>query len=279
MDCITNRALKSRRLSVLAVVFFVTLLALQPGYSESNPTAPDAASEAGTAPATVFRPFPAFSRLAVGLTLGTFGPGVELATPLSPLTNLRVDASFLNLDLSTGRYGVNYNGTVSIRELRASYDFFPFNGSFRLSAGVAAYNHLNVGGTGTVADNKAIYLNSADYFTSAVSPMLSKVTLAYQNKVAPTFTFGWGNAIPRSGRRFAFPVEIGAAYAGTPQFTLNMTGNACAGAPCTTANPGTPVGSLPGFTTNLNAQRAKIVNDLALARFYPILNCGFTYRF
>ena len=130
-----------------------------------------------------------------------------------------------------------------------------------------------------MAKDKSLYLNGAHYFTSAVDPISAKARIAYPNKVAPILTIGWGNAIPRSGRRFGFPVEIGAAYYGAPSFNLNITGSACTGAPCTSSNPGTPVGSLPGFTANLNAQRAKIVNDLGWARFYPILNCGVTYRF
>ena len=68
--------------------------------------------------------------------------------------------------------------------------------------------------------------------TTATETLGANAKLVYGNKVAPTFTFGWGNAIPRSGRHFAFPVEIGAAYTGTPQFTLNVAGNGCASSPC-----------------------------------------------
>ena len=80
------------------------------------------------------------------------------------------------------------------------------------------------------------------------------------------------------GRHFSFPVEIGAAYTGTPQFALNVAGNGCASSPCSAANS-SPVTGLPGFTTDLNNQITKIKNDLKPARFYPILNTGVAYRF
>ncbi len=278
MDCIARRPLKSSRFSVLAIAFFVMFLALQPGYSESNTASPVPIVETGTAPAVVI-PFRPFSSLAIGLAFGSYGPTVQLATPLSIRSNLRVDGSFFNLGLSPERSGVNYNGTLNIREVRGSYDFFPFHGSFRLSAGVAVYNDLNLDGAGTVAANKSISLNDVHYFNGVASPLAAKVTFTYPTKVAPTFTLGWGNAIPRTGGRLAFPVEIGAAYYGTPQFTLNVTGSACVSALCTPSNPGTPVASIPGFTANLNAERARVVNDIAPLRFYPIVNCGVTYRF
>lgn len=224
MDCIAGRTLNYRRFSAIAVTLLFTLLTSQPGYSESGAALPDSAAERGTAPAVVLDPYLAFSKIAVGVTLGTLGPSVEVATPLSVRSNLRVDGSFLTLDISPGRDGLNYNGNLNIREFRASYDFFPFYRSFRLSAGIAAYSDLNFGGAGTVAKDKSLYLNGAHYFTSAVDPISAKARIAYPNKVAPILTIGWGNAIPRSGRRFGFPVEIGAAYYGAPSFNLNITG-------------------------------------------------------
>ena len=212
----------------------------------------------------------------MGVTVGTFGPGLEVVTPLSRRTNLRVDGSFFNYDLSLSQDNVNYNGSLQVREVRASYDFFPFHGGFRLSGGVAVYNGFNIGGNAALPQNNSISLNSNDYYSDGTLGANAK--LAYGNKVAPTFTFGWGNAIPRSGRHFAFPVEIGAAYTGTPQFSLNVVGSGCTSSPCSSANSA-PVTNLPGFTTDLNNQISKIKNDLKPARFYPIINGGVTYRF
>jgi hypothetical protein len=276
----TNLCEKLRLGSVLAIICFVTILAL-PGYSESSdaPSAPGpvpAPVEVATAPpgahtTSSFRPF---SKLAVGITVGTFGPGVEIATPLSRRGNLRVDGSFFNYDLSLTQNGVNYAANLKLREVRASYDFFPFHGGFRLSGGVVVYNGFNVNGTGTVPVGQTVTFNSQDY--TVQTPLQGTASLAYANKVAPTFTFGWGNAIPRSGRHLAFPIEIGAAYAGTPKFDLAMnSGSACVAGTTICG----PVTSVDGFQSNLTIQKNKIINDLKPARFYPILNTGVTYRF
>lgn len=275
MDCTANLPRKSTRFGVLAVAFFVTLLALQPGYSEQSSASPAAAIETGTAPASANNTYRPFSKIAVGVNIGLLGPGVEIATPLSRRTNLRVDGSFFNYSISSiTQDGVNYGGNLKLRDVRASYDFFPFHGSFRLSGGVEVYNRLNVDATGTVAVGQTVTFNHQDY--TVQTPLQGTASLAYGNKVAPTFTFGWGNAIPRSRRHFAFPVEIGAAYTGTPKFDLAMnSGSACVAGTTTCG----PVSTVDGFQTNLTAQKNKIINDLKVARFYPILNAGVTYRF
>jgi hypothetical protein len=275
MECIAPQ--KPHLLRVLAVVCFISFLALQSGYSESSAALEPAAAKISSAPAPIS--YPPFSKIAVGITVGTFGPGLEVVTPLSRRTNLRVDGSFFNYDLSLSQDNVNYDANLKVREVRASYDFFPFHGGFRLSGGVAVYNGFNIGANAALAAGSKISLNDVDYYSSGGSNALqAKASLAYGNKVAPTFTFGWGNAIPRSGRHLAFPVEIGAAYTGVPTFNLSATGSGCAGAPCTTGS--TVISATdPTFQSNLTTQRNKVINDLKPARFYPILNCGVTYRF
>lgn len=277
MDRVANPSRISRRFTVLALAIFVTLLALQPGYSETSASPDAAAVESAPAPVGAGVSTRPFSKIAIGVTVGTVGPGVEIATPISSRTNLRVDGGFFNYTLpSINADGVNYGGNLKLREARVSYDFFPFHGSFRLSAGAEVYNNFNAAANGTVNIGQTVTFNTQNYTVS--SPLQGTASLVYGNKVAPTFSFGWGNAIPRSRRHFAFPVEIGAAYRGEPSFNIAMN----SGSACTTTAPiacGT-VTSLPGFQTNLTAQKNKIINEyFQYARFYPILNAGVTYKF
>ena len=275
MNCTASSPRTSRYLSLVVLAFFVTLLTLQVGYAETNPASPNAAVETGTAPATVNSSYRPFSKIAIGVNVGLLGPGLEVATPLSRRTNLRVDGSFFNYSLSSiSEDGVNYGGNIKLRDVRASYDFFPFHGSFRLSGGVEVYNRLNVAATGTVGVGQTVTFNNQDY--TVASPLQGNASLVYGNKVAPTFTFGWGNAIPRSHRHFAFPVEIGAAYTGTPKFDLAMNSGAVCVAGTTACGPVTSVDS---FQSNVTVQKNKIISDLKPARFYPILNAGVSYRF
>jgi len=217
-----------------------------------------------------------FSHVAMGVTAGSLGAGVEMVTTISRRTNLRLDGDFFNYSQNLTQDGVGYNANLRLRDYRASYDFFPFHGAFRISGGFAAYNQFNVSAVASVPAGNTITLNSVDYYSSATDPLHGSATIAYPNKYAPTATIGWGNAIPRSGRHLAFPVEIGAAFTGTPTFTLNMAGSACA-----TTDPSTcqTVTTYSDFQTHLTAERNKVNNDIAPLRVYPIINFGVTYRF
>jgi hypothetical protein len=266
---------KSTRISVIAVALFVALLALRPGYSEESSAAPDTVL-ANVAPASVNNSSRPFSKIAIGVTAGTLGVGAEIATPLSRHTNLRVDGYFFNYSQNFSQDGFSYNAILHLRDVRASYDYFPFRSGFRISGGVAMYNQFNVGAVANVPAGSTLTLNSVDYYSSTSDPLHGSASIAYAHKIAPTVTIGWGNAIPRGNHHLAFPVEIGAAFTGAPKFNLAMKGSACA-----TPDPATcmPVNSSSDFQSNLTAERAKINNDIAPLRVYPILNVGVTYRF
>jgi hypothetical protein len=255
-----------------AVLSFVLVLALQAVYAANEaPVAPNTKSKHSSEIST--RPFAHF---ALGVSAGTLGPGLELVTTLSRRSNLRVDGYFFNYSQTFSQDGISYNANLRLRDYRASYDFFPFSGAFRISAGVEAYNQFNVNASATVPAGQTVTLNDVDYYSSASDPLHGSASVAYPNKYAPTVTIGFGNAIPRSGRHWAFPIEIGAAFTGTPAFNLAMAGSACA-----TSDPAScmSVSSYSDFQTHLAAQRLKIVNDIAPFRVYPILSTGFTYRF
>jgi hypothetical protein len=271
MDCTPNLPRRSRCL-YFAGLSFVLFFVLQTAYSSDSAAVieeskPYHESQLSTRP---------FRHFAVGVTGGTQGAGVEVATTISRRTNLRVDGNFFNYSQTLSQDGVSYNANLRLRNYSATYDFFPWTGAFRLSAGFAAYNQFNVNAAATVPAGQTITLNDVDYYSSAADPLHGSATVAYPNKYAPLATFGWGNVIPRSGRRLAFPVEIGAAFAGTPAFNIAMAGSACA-----TTDPATcqPVSTYSDFQTHLTAQRAKVNNDIAPFRVYPIVNMGFTYRF
>jgi hypothetical protein len=282
MDCIATLSRSSLHPVALALALSISVLSLQSGVvaqaSSDGAEAPVQATVSKKAvPAPAYRSFGPFSKIAVGVSVGTLGTGIEVATPLSRRTNLRVDGYFFNYSRDLTQDGISYNANLHLRDVRASYDFFPFHGGFRLSGGVAVYNQLNVAAGTTVPPSNTIKLNDVDYYSSKTDPLHGNATISFAHKVAPTLSFGWGNAIPRSGRHFAFPVELGVAFAGTPDFKLNMAGSACSARNDPSTCEVVTVDS--SFESNLNAERKKINDDIKPLRFYPILNLGVTYRF
>ncbi|HZZ39232.1 MAG TPA: hypothetical protein VFE06_08875 [Acidobacteriaceae bacterium] len=227
------------------------------------------------APASSTRPI-AFSTVAVGVKVGVLGIGFETATPLSNHLNLRAGGNFFSYSDTLTSDGLTYNANLHFRSSEASVDYFPWAKSFHISPGALLYNGNEITGKANVAGGQTFTLNGTTYTSSASDPVNGNGSVTF-NKAAPKITVGWGNLIPRSGRHFSVPVDLGFAYVGDPKVALNLNGTACytyQGAPYC-ANVATD----PTIHANVVAQQQKIANDAAVARFFPIVSAGFAYRF
>jgi hypothetical protein len=116
-------------------------------------------------------------------------------------------------------------------------------------------------------------LNDDTYTSSASDPLHGTADLSFGRKVAPSFTLGWGNMIPRSGKHFSVPFEVGFEYIGRPMLTYDFAGSACSPEGCA------PVQSDPEFQMDRVAEQAKLNSDLAPLRFYPIISVGLGFKF
>jgi hypothetical protein len=227
------------------------------------------------APAPSTRPM-AFSTVAVGVQVGILGIGFEAATPLSNHLNLRAGGNFFDYSDTLTSDGISYDANLHFRSSEASVDYFPWAKSFHISPGALLYNGNEVTGNANVPAGQTFTLNGTTYTSSATDPVNGNGSVTF-NKAAPKITVGWGNLIPRSGRHFSVPVDLGFAYVGDPKVALNLNGTACyayQGAPYC-ANVATD----PTIHANVVAQQQKLANDAAPARFFPILSTGFAYRF
>ena len=277
------------RLSALLVLGATTAFAQHagsPAYSSSldwNQPVAVATAHSGYAPAEgtpgaaasaeYVRPF---SRLALGAKIGILGIGAQAATPLAPRLNLSGGANFFSYTDKLTSDGIHYDANLRLRSVEASLDWFPFGNAFRLSPGALLYNGNQVAGTANVPGDTTFTLNDVNYLSSASDPVSGTGSVKF-NKAAPKLTFGFGNMLPRSGRHFSVPVELGFAYVGDPKVALNLSGTACytyQGAPYCE-----DVATDPTIHANVLAQQKKIANDAAVARFFPIVSAGFAYRF
>lgn len=227
------------------------------------------------APAASTRPI-AFSTVATGVKVGVLGIGFEAATPLSMHLNLRAGGNFFSYSDTLTSDGLKYDANLHFRSSEASLDYFPWAKGFHISPGALLYNGNEITGKANVPGGKTFTLNGTTYTSSASDPVNGNGSVTF-NKAAPKITVGWGNLIPRNGRHWSVPVDLGFAYVGDPKVALNLNGTACytyQGAPYC-ANVATD----PTIHANVVAQQQKISNDAAVARFFPIVSAGFAYRF
>jgi hypothetical protein len=219
-----------------------------------------------------------FSALGVDVKVGVGGPGFDVATPLASRLNLRAGGSFFSYNLTNlSEDGFNINGSIQLRSVNTSVDWFPFGGSFRISPGVTLYNGNNFSGNAHVPAGNTITLNDTDYTSSPTDPLTATFTTPnnrFGNRVAPSITAGFGNIVPRRrGKHWSVPFEVGFEYIQPPRILLGLTGTACSSSGCGN------VQTDPTTQANVQAQQNIINSDIYNLRFFPILSIGLGYKF
>ncbi len=228
------------------------------------------------APARVWMPFTHFG---TGITVGTTGIGAELAVPYGAYWNIRAGVSYLGYTrtfqtTSSPLTASPFDGHLRLGGARLGVDWFPLAGGFHVSLGVWVPNLTQASARLNLELGKTFNIEGTDYTTDSANPFRGTGSSA-MNRIAPVFTVGWGNLLPRDYRkRFSFPVEIGAAYVGSPTVKVTTAGDICTGQVCM------PAASDVGFNQNLNTAIGDINRNLsAYANWVPIISAGVGYRF
>jgi hypothetical protein len=213
-----------------------------------------------------------FSALAIQFKGGFAGFGIDLATPLAQRVNLRIGGSAFQYSGSYNVDGITFDGEVKFRSGTLSLDWFPFNNGFRISPGVTLYNGNNLNAALSVPAGQSFDLGD-DTYVAGPGGVYGTGSLSFGKRTAPSLTVGFGNMIPRSGRHFSVPFEVGFQYIGDPLLNLNLAGTACDPSGC---------GDLATDSTSqadLQQELSEINSDIRPLRFYPIISLGLAYRF
>jgi hypothetical protein len=221
-----------------------------------------------------------FSRLAFGAGMSALGINMQVAANLNRYMNVRGVGNFFNYSLNNVSVnGLNASGSVNFATAGASLDFYPFPRlGFRVSPGVLFYNQNQVSATVTAPAGASFTLNGYTYNPAQASPVTGTGTVGLHTQ-SPAFTIstGWGNMISRRGH-FSFPVEIGAAFIGSPAVNVALSsGQVCQNTQGTVGCQN--VATDAQLQSNLQAQIAKYQSDLNPFRIYPIFSSGIAYSF
>jgi len=220
-----------------------------------------------------------FSSVGIGVKIGLGGVGFDVATPLIP--------GRLNVRGGAGFFSYTYNGTIDNEPVAANLkldnaevmvDWFPFKGSFRLSAGTTVYNTTGLNGTVTVAPGSKITVGNDSYTSDPTNPLMGTVNAGFGGKAVPRFTLGWGNMVAKN-HHIRFETEFGVEIIGTPTVAWTYSGEACdnttSGSNC--ANYAT-FSSIPGASADIANQTASLQSDVNSVKVFPILSFGLSYK-
>ena len=253
------------------------------GHTVSADTAP-ASSSSQPAPAAAVPPpaitkpqnFHPFSQIGFATHAGLGGIGFDLATPLTRKLNLRAGVNFFSYATNFQEQGANIRANLQMLSSHASLDWFPFRGHFHLGPQIVFANNNHFLATAIVPPGSTISLNGQEYISSPTDPLRGSGRIEFR-KIAPGFSLGFGDIIPRGKSGISIPVEFGFYYVGQPSLQVGFTGSACD--PRVPSSVGCQsVDQDPGFQQNLAAFIARNNHNLSYASFFPIFSIGFAYN-
>lgn len=220
-----------------------------------------------------------FSSFGISAGISPMGVNVQTATNLNRYLNFRGTGSLFNYSINNfTTNGFTVNAKLKLASAGASLDYSPFpRHGLRLSPGLLFYNQNRANAAFNVLPGTSFSLNNYTYYASASNPVLGSGYVGlHSQRPAFTATTGWGNMIPRSGKHWSFPFEVGAAFIGAPKLNLALTsGQVCDANGQNCVNVATDA----TVQSNLQAQVAKYRNDMEPLKTFPILSFGVAYSF
>ncbi len=190
----------------------------------------------------------------VGLRAGTNGYGGEVGVRIVPTIVVRGVAQGASFDSNQTISGIDYKGTLKLGSIGAQIDFRPPVIPFYATAGLYANNNqidLTATPTGTINIGGAVYQGSQ------VGTLASKTTfndIAYYGGLGLKFGLGPVEAA----------LEGGIYYQGDPNVIFSASG---------------PLATNPAFQADLTREKAKIIDKLEYAKYWPMVTLQARWKF
>lgn len=237
----------------LSLVCGTALLALAPAHALAQASAPKAG---------------------VAFKFGVLGAGVDVAVPVGSKVNIRGGFSGFSLSHEFEDDGLVLDADLKLRSASAHLDWFPFGGGFHLSPGVMLYNGNELQATVRADAGTTFDLGDREYRSNPADPVTGTASVVF-NRVAPSVMMGWGNVVPRGGRRWSIPFELGVVFSKAPTATLGLTGSVCdpSGMNCRS------VATDAGVQADVRTQEGDINDSIDLLKFIPVFSIGVAFSF
>lgn len=199
----------------------------------------------------------AFDEFAIGVKAGTLGLGGEITTDLIPQVNLRAGVQWLDFGFDAQLGDIDYRLDLNFLNPLVLVDWYPFDGSFRISGGVL-FNGSDIQLEARSA--QSIEIDGTTYSAAEIGTLRGDVEY---RPVAPYIGIGWGNQLDKAGH-WGLATDVGVAFTGSPDIDLSATG---------------PIAADPTFQVQLADEEKDIQDELDAFKIYPVLSISLFYRF
>ena len=213
--------------------------------------------------------------LNAGLHGGTLGLGINGGYDFSKNLAVRGLYNHFDWDYDKRYAGNRYDGKLKLQSFGVAFDWHPFSGAFRLSAGA----FLNNNELSASARSDDLVIGNAPYSDANLDLRMDFDTLT------PYLGIGWASGRGQPG--LGITLDAGAFFQGSPavsasgraggcDFSISRRGSADADCP----GPGPVAGTLESvLESDLESEHRELADDLDDFKLYPVLSLGLSYRF
>lgn len=213
----------------------------------------------------------ALANNAINVGIGTTGLVIEVDSALTDTMHVRGSFHHFKVDEEFDEEGVEYDGELKSTHLGAIIDYHPFQGFFRVSAGLFV---TDLGIDLDAQPSQTEFEIGEDTYivnSSNSDPLQLSGEIDFA-PVSPYVGFGWGNS-PAEGLGFSF--DIGVLVVGEADLKFDATGTA------TEQDSGLTIDveTNAEFQENLQQETADLEDEFEDFSIYPVVMLGISYTF
>lgn len=204
--------------------------------------------------------------MAVALRAGTPGFGLDYDIGIINRVSARIGYSGFTYKRTVEETDASYDGKLKMSQLFGVFDWYVFNGGFRVSLG-AVNSKTTVDLTGKPTGNNTYTIGDHDYPASSIASVQGRVKIG--EGLSPYVGIGWGNPVDKPNR-WTFMFDLGAIHAGTPKVeSLTAT--------CAAAIKNTP--TCAQIQNDVQVEIQDFKNSTSSYSWYPVVSLGLALRF
>lgn len=195
---------------------------------------------------------------AVSVEGGTLGLGASVWYSINDAVSVNGGYNWFDYTYDLETSDVDFRGKLKLSNIPLMLNWHPMKGAFRLVGGVVfAANKIDV--TARPETNSTYDINGTTYTAAQVGTLTGTGELA--KGVAPYAGLGWLTRRDKKG--FGFFADVGVMFSGSPKVALSASG---------------PIRNDARFQANLAREQENVNDEVKLAKVYPVIRFGLTYR-
>ncbi len=199
-----------------------------------------------------------------GLTVkaGTLGAGLEISKSFSDSVGGRLGLNAFSHSKSATQGTVNYDFKLKLSTVTALADWYPWQSSFRTTAGLVSNGNKADLTADPATDN---VINGVTYTPGQIGSLIGNMRF---NSIAPYLGIGWGNPAKKDDT-WSLVTDIGVLIQGSPKTSLVGI--------CGASIVGTPV--CAQLQSDVAAENVKLESSLHNYKLWPVISVGASYHF